>query len=80
MILVVGGIDRSHPDSERRSLDAVTQVIAACAEESQRARQANSHPSILKGSHADATPGKDLTGPNSSTKSDKPDLKLFDGN
>ncbi|WP_339888787.1 Mur ligase family protein [Rhodopirellula europaea] len=80
MILVVGGIDRSHPDSERRSLDSVTQVIAACAEEGQRARQANSHPSILKGSHADASSGKDLTAPNSSTKTGKPDLKLFDGN
>lgn len=78
MVLVIGGIDRSHPDSERRSLDAVTQVIAACAENRQQARQANSHPSILQGSHPDPSANLDLTAQN--TESDKPNLKLFDGN
>jgi UDP-N-acetylmuramoyl-L-alanyl-D-glutamate--2,6-diaminopimelate ligase len=76
MVLVIGGIDRSHPDSERRSLDAVTQVIAACAEERQQTRQANSPSATTNDLHAP----NNLPSQNNGSEAGQPNLKLFDGN
>ncbi|KLU06241.1 biogenesis of cell wall (cell envelope) [Rhodopirellula islandica] len=85
MILVIGGIDRRNPDSERRSLDAVTQVITACAEEREQALQANSQPAISPSLPDSGLPnsdlhGQNLPGQNNGTDADPPQLKLFDGN